>query len=234
MGYRLATAALGPYLLCQGRQVRKSVPKLPEATGERQGMTGTGPDLRLLVLGDSAAAGVGAEHQDQALLGNLVRMLSKKRRVHWRLIAKTGTTTSETLQYLTQADRQRFDVVVISLGVNDVTSVIGCGKWLRQHRKLRALLRSNFTVQQIIACGLPPMHGFPALPNPLRWYLGSKASHFDQALQRDLETETDAEFLSLRFTTDVSQMAADGFHPGPGAYREWAQQVCRVISSLDF
>ncbi|KAB0649370.1 SGNH/GDSL hydrolase family protein, partial [Burkholderia diffusa] len=59
MGYPLATAALGPLLLMQGRRVRRVTPRLAEAAGPRDGTAGDGPPLRVLVLGDSAAAGVG-------------------------------------------------------------------------------------------------------------------------------------------------------------------------------
>ncbi len=59
MRHALVTAALAPLLLWQGRHVRRVTPRLPEAAGPRAGTTGHGPPLRLLVLGDSAAAGVG-------------------------------------------------------------------------------------------------------------------------------------------------------------------------------
>ncbi|RMD81354.1 MAG: SGNH/GDSL hydrolase family protein, partial [Candidatus Dadabacteria bacterium] len=62
----LATITLGPLLLWQGWRVRLNVPRLPEAPGPRQGRAGKGPLLRLLIVGDSAAAGVGAAHQDEA------------------------------------------------------------------------------------------------------------------------------------------------------------------------
>ena len=58
---------LGPLLLWQGRAVRARALKLPEAAGPREGREGQGaPALRLLVVGDSSAAGVGVEHLAQA------------------------------------------------------------------------------------------------------------------------------------------------------------------------
>jgi hypothetical protein len=51
MSYKLAALLALPILLVQGRQVRKRT-------------------LRILVIGDSAEAGVGAGHQDDALLGH--------------------------------------------------------------------------------------------------------------------------------------------------------------------
>jgi hypothetical protein len=70
-----AMLALAPILLCQGKYVRRVTPKLPEADGPRFGEAGVGKPLRLLVLGDSAAAGVGVNTQQEALAGHLVKGL---------------------------------------------------------------------------------------------------------------------------------------------------------------
>ena len=66
---RLATAmvVLSPLLICQGMYVRRVTPKLPEADGPRSGEAGSGALLRLLVLGDSAAAGVGVPARKKRL-----------------------------------------------------------------------------------------------------------------------------------------------------------------------
>lgn len=58
---------LAPVLAVQGRQVKKNTPRLPEAKGPRKGIQENGgKQIRLLILGDSAAAGVGVDHQDHA------------------------------------------------------------------------------------------------------------------------------------------------------------------------
>jgi hypothetical protein len=44
----------------------------------------------LLVVGDSAAAGVGAATQDEALSGQLAVALAPTFRLHWKLLAFTG------------------------------------------------------------------------------------------------------------------------------------------------
>lgn len=231
MTHWLLTLLLGPLLLYQGRRVRKNIPLLPEPPGERTGVAGTGPPLRLLVTGDSAAAGVGAAHQQDALLGQLVAQLCPDFRVEFTLLAKTGATTRSTLRALAKMHRQSFDAVVTSLGVNDVTAGVGLGQWREQQAALRAYLRGGLGAQQIIVTGLPPVHGFPALPQPLRWYLGRRATQFDEALRQDAAAEPDVHFVSLRFSRDVSLMAADGFHPGPAIYREWAMRAAHQIQT---
>lgn len=77
MLYPLSTFALAPVLIGQGRYVRRVTPSLQEPEGERQGSLGEGPELRVLILGDSAAAafalvsgyaGQATEHVDGKLL----------------------------------------------------------------------------------------------------------------------------------------------------------------------
>jgi lysophospholipase L1-like esterase len=229
MGHQLATIALGPVLLAQGLAARRRIPRLPEPPGAREGRTGRGAPLRLLVTGDSAAAGVGAEHQDDALLGQLIRELGCDFELQYRLDARIGATTATTLEGLGRLTNMRYDVVVTSLGVNDVTSGTRRSTWRRRQRALVDLLRESFGAKLIVLSGLPPMHGFPALPQPLRWYLGRRATQFDADLDNHVCDGPDTAYVNLRFTQDAGLMAADGFHPGPGIYAEWARLVAAVI-----
>ena len=52
--------ALAPVLVAQALRTRRRAPVLPEPAGPRQGCVGQGEsELRLLIAGDSSAAGVG-------------------------------------------------------------------------------------------------------------------------------------------------------------------------------
>ncbi|NNF39399.1 MAG: SGNH/GDSL hydrolase family protein, partial [Gemmatimonadetes bacterium] len=183
MIHGLATVVLGPVLLVQGRRARRRIPRLPEAAGPRRVSVGEGRPIRILVTGDSAAAGVGAPTQDEALAGRIAASLEDDFSVTWHLEAKTGATTAHTLRRLEQLDAEPFDVLVTSLGVNDVTRGLGLARWMEQQRALLTLARERFGVGLAVVAGLPPMGGFPALPQPLRWYLGRRARQFSDALQ---------------------------------------------------
>jgi hypothetical protein len=62
--------ALSPLLVVQALHTRARVPSLPEAAGAREGVLGRGAvALRLLIAGDSSAAGVGVATQQHALAG---------------------------------------------------------------------------------------------------------------------------------------------------------------------
>lgn len=228
--HALATAALGLLLLAQGRRVRRRVPLLPEPAGAREGIGGSGPPLRLLVVGDSAAAGVGATTQDEALSGQLAVALAPTFRLHWRLLAFTGATTGDMLECLRREPAARFDVVVTSLGVNDLTGRHSLADWRRQQGQLIELLAGKFCARHVLLSGLPPMHRFPALPQPLRWYVGNRARDFDSALAMLAGRRAGCEFVKAAYAMmDPRSMAADGFHPGPAIYALWAAELARRI-----
>ena len=233
MNYLLRTIGLAPVIVPQGIWTNLRVPTLAEPRGTREGSTGEGPPLKLLVVGDSAAAGVGVSHQDEALLGQVVSRLSGRYRVEYGLHARTGYTTADILKRLCDIAPRNYDVALTSLGVNDVLALTGCNTWLERQARLRRLLREKFGVRLLLLSGLPPVHSFPALPQPLRWHLGSRATEFNEALAEAVETDPDTHLVNLRFSADASMMASDGFHPGAPIYSEWAERAAAIILSRE-
>lgn len=229
MPYKFAAIGLAPLLIAQALYVRCVTPRLPEPSGERSGRHGSGPLLRLLILGDSAAAGVGVSAQRQALSGQLVCALGADFRVSWKLMAQTGYKAKDVLAKLEMILPEKFDVVVTSIGVNDVTHGTNSQKWIDQQGQIIRLLQSKFQTQHILLSGIPPMHLFPALPQPLRWFLGRRALQFNVALKKLAEGCKPCEFIAIDFPLDTAYMAADGFHPGTLAYSLWANHLATMI-----
>ena len=144
MIYKIIFVLLAPLVALQGMYVRRVAIKLSEPTGERPGKDGQGTALRLLIVGDSAAAGVGVTTQKHALLGNLVSQLSNHYELTWQLIAKSGKHSGQCHDRLHRQHNGEVDVVVVSLGVNDVLSNINTKQWLVRQRRLITLLKDQF------------------------------------------------------------------------------------------
>ncbi|MBK7660351.1 MAG: SGNH/GDSL hydrolase family protein [Betaproteobacteria bacterium] len=237
MKLAIAKALLGPLLLAQGHWVRRRTPVLPEPEGAREGIAGAGPKLRVLVVGDSAGAGVGAPSQEKALLGRIVAGLAGRFHVKYRLVAKTGATTASTLAHLAKIPAFHADAVVVSLGVNDVTGDVGPADFIARQRQLHRLLREKFGARYIVVSGLPPMGSFTALPQPLRWYLGARARELDLALAASLPDGHGAHYMPLFRGLDASLLASDGFHPGPPAHAKWgaaaADRIAKAFGKSD-
>ncbi len=255
-----AAILLSPLLIAQGLWVRRVTPKLPEAPGPREGVLApgitphaaphaapnvtphaaphaaaeAGPSagvLRLLIVGDSSAAGVGAAHQDEALAGRLSTALvsALATEVRWRLVARTGVTARELAVLIDESAPARFDVALIVVGVNDVTGLRSMRAWLRDIDALATRLRDIAPGARLVASGLPPVHRFPALPQPLRAFLGARAVALDAALARWAQRQPDALHVPIPDMADPALAASDGFHPGPGAYAIWALELARAI-----
>ena len=111
-----------PFLKLQGKNVRKKVLKLPEATGNRSGVTGIGKIIKILCIGDSSACGVGVENMDKSLSGNLINNLKSNFKCQWKVIAKSGVNSNQLIDLLLLEKNQNFTFVVISIGMNDITS----------------------------------------------------------------------------------------------------------------
>lgn len=234
MLFRLALVLLGPLLFLQGKYVRRVTPRLPEAAGQREGSAGDGSPLSVLILGDSAAAGVGVADQGQALSGQLTEALAHKHTVHWRLLARSGDRLDQLLDSLPHPspDIAPVDWVVVSIGVNDVTALRRSQAWMADLQALISVLRERFGQPKILFSSLPPMGRFPALPQPLRWWMGQRAGEFDRKMQAVLARHPDCHYLRIPYGLDQSAIASDGFHPGAAAYRIWARAAAERMMAV--
>ena len=224
-------AFLSPLLITQALRVRRNAQSLPEAAGPRSGTLGSGPPLRLAIIGDSSAAGVGVAHQRDALSGQLCTMLAPHFTLTWQLDALTGATTRSTLSRLATAAARPVDVIVLALGVNDVTRLIPARKWVHQQQTLFDRLNTLYRPKQIYISGMPPMGHFPLLPEPLRWTLGRHATKLEHRRAAVLATRPDCTHVPFNLPLDPALMATDGFHPAAPLYTLWAKEMASRILS---
>lgn len=232
MFLKLATIALIPALITQGYWVKKNTLRLPEAAGERAGTVGFGQRISILILGDSAAAGVGVQSQSDALSGALLSQLKDQYEIRWELIAKTGNRTTDLLKLLATSNEQQFDIVITSIGVNDVTQLISPKKWLKLQKQLYELIELKFRPKLTVITGVPPMNEFPALPNPLSWLFGQYAKHMNSGLNTMIHGHANIKLVEYdldEYRQLNLRMAEDGFHPSKEIYQLWAKKIALII-----
>lgn len=216
-----AKLLLSPVLVAQAMATRARMPRLPEPAGAREGEVGRGPLLRLLMLGDSSAAGVGVAEQSQGLAGYLPSALAKQAgvRVRWRLVAQSGLTSAQCLEHIEASAPFDADVAVVVLGVNDVVDQIPSQHAITARSAIANRLRNAHGVAHVIFAPLPPVHHFPALPQPLRWVAGQDAKRHDDAVADWARTRSDVSHVPIDLPLNRELMADDGFHPGEPVYR---------------
>ena len=224
-----ARIALAPLLGYQAVRTRRMALKMPEPEGPRAGHAGRGEPLSMLIYGDSSAAGVGVEAQSKGLSGQLVRHLAEDRKVYWALQATSGHTTMLSWADLEARPSERFDIAVQALGVNDMNGGLPVQAFIFRQRRLHRMIRKKFGTRLIFVSGMPPVHCFPLLPQPLRWVMGRQARRYDRALIAYAARTPGIVHVPFDLPEDPSLAAEDGFHPGPIVYRDWARLIARSV-----
>lgn len=221
-----------PILITQGVWAKIKTPRLPEAKGERKGLIGHGKLVKLLILGDSAAAGVGVDHQNNALIGKLLKQFDLEQyQLDWQLHAKNGNTLLDLHDIVNQLPTQKFDIVITSSGVNDIVKQHSLKQWSENATKLYQQLNSKFDSPHILFTQVPPLQYFTALPRTLAWYLGKHATAFDQKIQ-DLSSQWPSlHHIALALPNQKEYLASDGFHPSELSNDIWAKTIMNYIQA---
>lgn len=216
--------------LPQARHVRRTTLRLPVASGQPQGISG--PDngqkpLHLWHIGESTVAGVGVDHLQAGFTCQLAGQLSAQlqRPVHWQALGANGAKARDLHGKITSPDKA--DIILITLGVNDVTGLTSVKKW---HRDLKDLLTevNPHGQAKVFFTQVPNMARFPALPYLLARALGLRSDMFNQALAK-LSRTTGAGLLTTQADFAPELMAEDGYHPNALGYAQWAASVCQQL-----
>ena len=231
-----STFPLLPIMAVQGRYVRWKMPKLPEAGGPPTGQTdGEGTPMRLLVLGESTAAGCGVADHTVALSGQLAAALSRRtgQAVAWRVVGRNGVTARVTRQSLLPLiPIEPVDLVAIILGVNDTKDLTPARRWQRDLKQLFFDLRIRLGPTPLVVSGVPPMGSFPALPPPLRQFLGLRAALMDAALREAVAAAGQAIYAGPLTGLTPATFSIDRFHPGEAGYAQWADGLADAAMGL--
>jgi lysophospholipase L1-like esterase len=199
-----------------------------------------GDPLRLLVLGDSIAAGLGAERRKDTLGARLARGLAKElhRAVDLRTAAVVGSESSALAGQLDELPSSyRPDVAVIVVGGNDVTHRVPVGESVLHLEDAVLRLRTQGAVVVVGTC--PDLGALREVPQPLR-AVGSRMSRQLAVAQRDAAIRSGAHAVALArvvgpfFITNPDEMfSLDRFHPSAIGYKRTAKALLpSVLTAL--
>lgn len=219
-----------PLVLPQALWLKRRAPRVGPAQGERRGgfpgLTES-PALRVLALGDSPFEGVGIERIEDTLPVRLARLLGERGgcSVEWSLLARNGANVRALRAMLASAKPEpAFDLVLVSVGVNDVTGLTFGARFRRELGALLQALRTHSPQARIVLLGIPPMQCFPLLPQPLRAWLGGRSRRLELI---GIETARGLGVLHapIRFELARELFASDGFHPSVLGHQRWLEVV---------
>lgn len=188
---------------------------------------GTGAPLLYLVLGDSTAAGVGANYDDGIVLAT-ARHLARRCRVQVVNFAVSGARFRDVLSdQLPRARGIKPDLVLLDVGANDVIHLTLSNSVRRDLEKiLEALLAANCDAR-IVVTGAPDMGSPPRIPFLLRGLAAIRTNRINRIATRavsvhDLTFAPIAERTGPAFRKDRTLFASDRFHPNARGYSLWA------------
>ncbi|GIE79289.1 hypothetical protein Aph02nite_52390 [Actinoplanes philippinensis] len=198
------------------------------------------PPLRLVLLGDSAAVGVGVEWLSDTVGGQLARLLADgspgtgQRHV---LLSSVGVAGSRSSDLATQVARallgDRPDVAVILIGSYDAAS--GRAAEDAAGQLAQAVRRLRSAGVQVVVGTCPDLGASRSMAPPLRQIAGFVGRRLAKAQAKavtdaggvvvDLAAETGAVFRA-----DAGTLCYDGFHPSADGYRVWAHALYPAVA----
>lgn len=227
----LGAAGLG-VLAAQLKTVRRRIGPQRGVPPYQDGRYGPriGTSLRLAILGDSVASGLGAERVHDTIGGILAEDLSRatNRPVSLTNHAVIGARSTDLAQQVTRALASRPHLAVIVIGANDVTHAVR-PRVAAAHLQ-DAIMRLRAEGTRVIVGTCPDLGTVRPVGPPLKW-VARKRSRQLAAAQTAVAIEAGARAIDIadrlgpEFTANAETMfAPDLFHPSSLGYHRIAEQ----------
>ncbi|KGL64260.1 SGNH/GDSL hydrolase family protein [Polaribacter sp. Hel1_85] len=234
-----------PLLYFEGKNIRKKVPKLPEAKKPKGFVNGNfNKTLNILSIGESTIAGVGVDDHKNGFTGALATTLSKKLKsnINWKVYAKSGYTVKQlTKKIIPNIEEFTTDIIIVGIGGNDAFTLNSPKKWTLDIDKLTQLLQNKYPNTPIFFTNMPPIKEFPAFTKSIKFVIGNLVEIFGKELYHFTRNKKNLfyydEIITLKewskkHTLDFSNsniFFSDGVHPSKLTYKIWGEEMAEFI-----
>lgn len=205
---------------------REVAPYHPDRFGPR-----TGTSIRIALIGDSVAAGLGAPSARSTIGGLTSEVITQAtgKGVNLSICAVVGARSSDLDAQVSRALVNRPHVAIIVIGANDVTHFVSA-KAAAQDLE-RAVLRLREAGTEVVVGTCPDLGTVRPVAPPLRW-MARSASRKLAALQHDAVVRAGGRTVALgsllgpEFQARPEILfAADQFHPSGEGYTRITEAV---------
>ncbi|WP_420407196.1 SGNH/GDSL hydrolase family protein [Hoeflea sp.] len=221
-----------PVAIYHGLGVRRVAPRMPPPPGRPRGKIGDGEaSMRLLILGDSSAAGVGADRIEDTLGPQLAGLIHERtgNTVAWRNAGANSAVTSQVRDHVVPNIEERdFTHVVLAIGTNDAKNYNSRMRFKKGFGGLLYAVHARWPEARVYWSPVIEMRDVPALPPVLGFILGLRANIINDMGFR-LCRERYGTALEPLPVEGPEGFASDGFHANHLGYRHWAEHIARVI-----
>jgi lysophospholipase L1-like esterase len=191
-----------------------------------------GAGRRIVWLGDSTAAGVGASSSSDALPTQVADGLATAGTSVTDLAVSGARVADVLADQVPKVAGLQPDLVLISVGANDTIHLTGRGAFRHTYEEL---LRGLPRGVPVVLLGVPDMGAIPRFAQPLRAVAGWRGRNLDADV-RWVATRTGAVYADIAGPTGPPfrrhpdrYFAADDFHPSDAGYGLWAEAVLAVL-----
>ncbi len=236
-----------PLMYYQGKKIRASVPKLPEAEGTEGQCQSNGRKGRLLnviSIGESTIAGVGVQTHEEGFTGTFAKELSSLLGVNikWRVYARSGYTVERVeKKIIPKIIEKQADLIIIGLGGNDAFTLNRPWKWKAEIRSLIKSIKSKFPEAIVVFCNMPPIKEFPAFTSLIKFTVGNLVEILGEELQKVVAEYENVFYFGDKITlkgwidkfqlnVEKEDFFSDGVHPSKLTYQTWAKDIANEVS----
>jgi lysophospholipase L1-like esterase len=229
-------AVIGSVSLLGGEVAYAHLRRLPDFAGfDPSGTFGDprAPTLRLTLLGDSAITGQGLRHAEDSWPRLVARRLSDRFRVVVRSYALGGARSLDVLtNQLPTAEIEEHDIVIISVGSNDILHVTPV--WLFERRLDEIITRLKDVASSVILFGVGDLGSVPRVPFPIDRLAAVSGHVADRVHRRVADRHGVAKIDQWGLTTEAfnsgrHMFAPDLFHPSAEGHLAWADAVYPTV-----
>lgn len=221
-----------PLAVYLGLRVRKTAQRLPPPSGPSKGQIGKGQaEFRLLVIGDSSAAGVGADEIDETLGPQIAARIHKAtgKSVTWRNAGANSAVASQVRDFVVPNIEERdFTHVLITVGTNDAKNFLTRSRFKKGFGGLLYAAHTRWPEARIFWSPVIDMAHVPALPPALGFILGLRVRIIN-AMGVQLCRERHAVATKPLPELNPDGFAIDGFHANRLGYDYWANHVAGIM-----
>ncbi|MGY6557864.1 MAG: SGNH/GDSL hydrolase family protein [Nitritalea sp.] len=226
LGFYLFLLLLLPVLLPlrrQGQALRERVLRL-KPQSERLALPGK-DWRRVLVIGESTAAGVGASSAETSFAACLHRALDAEYALF--NVGKNGLRAGAlpSLYAKHGLSEERFTAIVLLIGANDCFRLSSPQRYYIHLMECMQQLRANHPEAPILLLDLPPVHLFPALDGVLAKVMRVQRGLLRATTQKLLRFLPQVQFIAYPEKFPPDFFASDGVHPSDAGYAAMAE-VC--------
>ena len=190
---------------------------------------------RILVVGDSTRLGTGAVRPEESVAGRIAAEFPAIEIIN---LARNGAKSADALFQMESVGLERFDIVLVQVGGNDILGFTDLGKMRDTIRQILHQAKENAANVLFISTGNAGLA--PAFFPPISWLYTARTRKV-RTLLMEVSRDLGVQYVDLfrekgneLFRGDPDRYyTSDYLHPSSEGYRIWYEELKRQTSLVE-